>query len=351
MKQHEREYFAYRVRSGLYTFRLNDQLIVIKPLTIEEKFLVEEGAYSYYAEAENDGFLWWDDFSKQLKERGLWSEEKEEKIKGLEKDIERLKVELFQNKNKENLVSQIRKYLKAGKKQLTDINNEKYEFYDHSIEGVVVQKKFVDFIKKSVFVRENGEDKPFETDAVGEENLVKLYSAQCLSEASIRELARTEPWRSIWVLRDTETYDLLFNGKKYELTPDQKNLLMWSRMYDNVYESMECPSDDVIEDDDMLDGWFIIQRKDQEKRRQKSEIDQMTSNSKIGNSDEIFVFADNQKSADKINQSNSFHSQRVKAQRNNVIKQQGQAVDMDFQDQQLKMANQQNEAFKSKFRR
>ena len=36
-------------------------------------------------------------------------------------------------------------------------------------------------------------------------------------------------------------------------------------MYDNVYESHERPNDKIIEDDDCLDGWFIVQRRKHEK--------------------------------------------------------------------------------------
>ena len=127
--------------------------------------------------------------------------------------------------------------------------------------------------------------------------------------------------------------------------------MIWSRMYDNVYESMECPTDDVIEDDDMLDGWFILQRKKREKDKAEQEIQSQTNNQKISQSAEIFVFADNKESAKKINETNSVHSQAVKKQRMAVIQSKGEASDLDFQDQQLKIRTQQNEMYKNKFRR
>jgi hypothetical protein len=122
-------------------------------------------------------------------------------------------------------------------------------------------------------------------------------------------------------------------------------------MYDSVQESMDCPSDDVVNDDDMLDGWFILQKKKRDQEKVQSEIEQSTSNSKISNSDEIFVMAGSQKDADKINDSNTHHVQQIKKQRMAVIKHKGAASDLDFQDQQLKMRQQSNEMFKGKFRR
>ena len=128
-------------------------------------------------------------------------------------------------------------------------------------------------------------------------------------------------------------------------------MIVWSKMYDSVQESMDCPSDDVVGDDDMLDGWFILQKKKRDQEKVQSEIDQSTHNSKIANSDEIFVMADSQKDANKINDSNTHHVQHIKKQRMAVIKQKGTATDLDFQDQQLKMRQQSNEMFKGKFRR
>ena len=61
--------------------------------------------------------------------------------------------------------------------------------------------------------------------------------------------------------------------------------------------------------------------------------------------------AHDREDADKINQSNTFHAQKVKEQRSKLIKQRGSAVDLDFQDQQLRMRQQTNEAYKGKFGR
>ena len=72
-------------------------------------------------------------------------------------------------------------------------------------------------------------------------------------------------------------------------------------MYDNVYESSESPSEEVIDDDDLLDGWFIIQRKKQEKEKLQSEVANMTNNEKITNSEEVYIFTDSAEEAERIN--------------------------------------------------
>ena len=44
-------------------------------------------------------------------------------------------------------------------------------------------------------------------------------------------------------------------------------------MYDNIQESMDCPTEDVINDDDMLDGWFIVQNRKREKDKKEKDVD------------------------------------------------------------------------------
>ena len=171
-----------------------------------------------------------------------------------------------------------------------------------------------------------------------------------LDEGDIRNLARNDPWRSLWMMRESCKFSIFANQDR-DLSIDQKNIIVWSRMYDNIQESMDCPSDDVINDDDMLDGWFVIQRKKQEKDRAESELESRVGNEKISNSEEVFVMAQTQDDANSINRVNTFQSQMVKKERMEVIQSKGQARDLDFKDQQRKMTQKSNEQFKGKFRR
>ena len=351
MKQHEWEYFTSRIRSGIYRLNFENLLLKVRPITLEQSFELQEKALIYYGKIKEEGFLTNDEILEQMKERGLWTQKDEDRIEGLEKDIERLKVELFQNRNKKQLVGQIRKYLKAGKEQHLKMMEKKYALCENSCEGVLYSKKIKDHVSFCCYKETDQGEELYDFKEIPKDSIAQAYNMQMLGETALRELARSDPWKSSWILHDTNTTKLFSNKEGTELTPDQKNLLIWSKMYDNVQESMECPTEDVIEDDDMLDGWFVLQRKQREKDRTTKELEQATNNPKIAQSDEIFVFTDNQESANKINQSNTFHAQHVKKQRDAVINAKGEAQDLDFQDQQVKMRAQQNEMYKNKFRR
>lgn len=65
--------------------------------------------------------------------------------------------------------------------------------------------------------------------------------------------------------------------------------MLWSQTYDNIHESLECPSEDVIDDDDLLDGWFIIQKRKRIRESKEKEIDASTKNEKIKSAQELFI--------------------------------------------------------------
>jgi hypothetical protein len=121
-------------------------------------------------------------------------------------------------------------------------------------------------------------------------------------------------------------------------------------MYDNVQESLECPSDDIIEDDDMLDGWFISQRKKREQEKAEAEVEG-TMNEKVANSSEVYVVAKSEKDHQRIESLNNPHAKMVKKQRMAVIKEKGEASQLDFHDEKLKMRAKQTQQYKEKFRR
>jgi hypothetical protein len=281
-----------------------------------------------------------------MKSRGLWSDEDEEKIEALKRDIEKLKVGIYENRNKDSNREQIRKYIRAAEKQLSEQVDKKHSFTSNTCEGVAMLEKSFDFIKICTYY--GGEKYDFKGLSV--EFVLHLFHDKILSEKQTREVARNDPWRSIWMLRDSNSYKLFANEGR-ELSVDQKNLLVWSRMYDNIQESMDCPDDDVVEDDDLLDGWFIVQRKKRESEKAESDFDNSTKNDKIKNSQEIFMVPSNQKEAEKIEALNNINAKMVKKQRIAVTKQQGGAKASEFPDAKLDMQQKSNQMFKDKFRR
>jgi len=344
MKQHEREYFVSRIRSGKYRIKFGNKALTIKSPTLEDEYFINEAFYECYDKCLLDGVKTQDQTLEWMIKNGMWSEEKDEQIEGIKKDADKLRIKIYENANNSSMKEAARAYLRRAESELSKLNNQKNKYYQNTAEGVSYIAKLTEMLKRCTFIK----DEIYDFGEIPVDRVSSLLLSQFLSDSQTRELARNEPWRSVWALKDSNCFKL-FDNEDRELFQDQKAILVWSRMYDNVQESMDCPSDDIIEDDDALDGWFLVQKEKRDKERTESEVKNM--NSKISNSQEIFIVANSKEDAQRIHNMNSTSAKMTKMQRNQQIKKQGSVDQIKLNDEQLKLRNKSNQEFKKKFGR
>lgn len=341
----EREYFVSRIRSGIYTINFNGKRLKVLQPTLEQELELNEIYLQAYANAIEDGIKSEKEMTAWMIDKGLWSQEEDNKIEQIKKDIDKLKKEIFKSRINTNLCQTIRAYLRAAESSISKLREKKSFYYSNTCEAIATNEKISAFIVKNTFI----DDKLYDFEwGPSMDYVLNNYFSQILAEKTIRYLARTEPWRSFWLLNASNTINL-FNKNDRELSIDQRNILVWSKMYDNVYESMESPPESVVEDDDMLDGWFLIQKEQSEKRKLDNEIDSLMPKNQKG--DEVFLMANSREDVEKIHSMNSSHARTVKQQREKLIEQRGTVNQIDFADEKLRIGNMAREQFKSNFRR
>ena len=107
------------------------------------------------------------------------------------------------------------------------------------------------------------------------------YSYHIASDADIRRLARSGLWRMRWnASRKNRGVKTLFGREMFEVTPDQMHLVYWSQIYDSAFESMEPPSDEIIEDDKLFDRWLDAQAQKRKQERKQSALNKRVSKTK-----------------------------------------------------------------------
>lgn len=344
MKPYEREYFVSRIRSGVTYLKLDKIRVKVLTPTLEDELIANECFLETYEKCVDEDIMTEQQMMNWMLDRGIWSEEKDTKIENIKKDIESFKIRIYQGKDNSNLVLEGKAYLRAAEKALVKLLSEKNEYFNRSCEGLASHAKSLKIFERCCFLGKE----PIDIDTFDITSLFYAYSMESLDETQLRFLARNDPWRLAWITKDH--IPLFANEPGRQLSNEQKGMLIWSNMYDNVQESMNCPTEDVIEDDDMLDGWFIVQRKKQESDRVKADLESRV-NPKIANSDEIWIMAKTPQEAERIHSMNSVHGETVRKQRLETVKQKGRAVDLDFQDRKLDAMNQQRQNFKNKVRR
>lgn len=346
MKHHEREFFIAQLRSGKTKIKYNDLVLYIIPPTFD---IISESCEVYkeaYDQAYVDGIMDEDENYHFMIDHNLWSTEDEEKIKRLQKDIERLKVEIYNARNNEKLKYQIRLYIRAGEKQLNELNYKKNLYYGNTCEGIATSEKTSFIVKNTTYYK----DQLFDFNELSLSYIIDEYHHSFLTEKQCRDLARNEPWKSLWIIREKAQAKLFNNPPNTDLTFNQKNIVVWSQMYDNIQESLDCPPNDVINDDDMLDGWFIIQGKKRDKERADKEFEESVKSDKIKNSGEIFVMASTERDVERVDNMNNLHGQMIKKQRSALIKSKGTVEQQQFADEKLRIRSMETGQFKDKFK-
>jgi hypothetical protein len=114
-------------------------------------------------------------------------------------------------------------------------------------------------------------------------------------------------------------------------------------MYDNVSEHPDCPEEEVINDDDMLDGWMIYQKRKTEENNKEKNATSLTNKHK--NASEIFVVA-NKEDAKEIKQLNSSDSLKKIQQRANIVSKNKEVNEFDLPDVQQSIKLRENTKMK-----
>ena len=118
-------------------------------------------------------------------------------------------------------------------------------------------------------------------------------------------------------------------------------------MYDRIYESVDCPSEEVIEDNDMLDGWLAVQRQKMKTEKRKRETEnQLAVSSKINEAEEVFIPVETADDAKRIAELNDPAAQRVRKQRFNQLKEKGTVKVQEFADMKQKQSMQAAQAYR-----
>lgn len=338
MEYHEREFFISSIRSGKVILYHNGIRLEIRPLTIDQTL---ESNFIYKDAFENsfvDGIMTEYEVQEWMNDNGLWTIDHENKTKSLKNDIEKLKIEIYNNRHERKQREQIRKYLRLAERTLVEHLREKNSYFQNTREGYALSEKVSWIIKNSTYHK----DKLYNFKDISLTYIIDEWQSSILSETIIRELTREEPWKSLWSIRENQGIKLFSNTDNEELTNNQRHILIWSQIYDNIQESMDCPDENVIKDDDMLDGWFILQAQKRKAERLEREIEHEIKNDKIKSSKEVFVVTRDRDNQKRIHDMNDPMARSIKQQRNQLILEKGKVSQSELPDEKFELQMQIN---------
>ncbi len=236
----------------------------------------------------------------------------DEIVKDNELRLENAKVKLFSEyidnkkiKNNKNTISSIRNTLS---KLYNDFQSISFLVLEHFAENAKYE-----FLIKNTLYYYRTDTLVFDQehiDSVFFNNIVQEISKASIDMSMYKKIARNEYWRNYY----TNNKNNLFPYAAIYYSEEQKALLNLSNMYDRIYEHPECPNENIIEDDDALDGWMILQKRQNLKQKKEKGVDNMVSE-KIKNSKEVFFMSGNDKEQTKdiLDLNSSAGLQKIKA--------------------------------------
>ena len=321
----------YRILRGRLRFKRGDLVLFIKEPSQEllyDSFEVYDEAYehSYFR-----GIYVDDEIKQVLVEQKLWTPFDDRDADKIDKDVEELKIRAFRSFYKKKELIGIKRHLRAIEKRLAILRNKKHILDHVTCAGVANYTRWNWIISQSVFY-EDGTMYDWKDLSIAQ--LVAHYEQNVITSTTYRQIARNDPWRSMWA--NGKKQSDVFGKPSVELTKDQLALCSYSGMYDSVYESPDSPDEKIIDDDDCLDGWFIIQRRKYDKDKKEREVDDLIRNPKIAASQEIFLMAGSQEEADNITGLNSDHGKNIIQSRAAALNTEGSIKHADMPD--MKMA-------------
>jgi hypothetical protein len=297
----------YRIINGYFNIRINGHDYKIIYPDNEIKYEAEKLYVSLMQDSRFDTeYLNDAQLEKILIHNNIWSLEQQVKLNGIEKEIDKIKVKLYQNYSRK----ETRKKIKTELKILREYHNELFSSR-HSLDYLTLDF-FATNIKNQYLISQcilnEQNEKVFDSDYYKIDldllkNFIQEIDKHKITPEDLRNICKSDSWKR-YVCQDN-----IFGPSIY-LNDDQTNLLSLQKMYDNVRQHHDSPDEEVIDDPDALDGWFIFQREENKKNKKKNKaLDKVRG--KVGSHDFVYVMTRDMEEAEAIEDMNDFRGKQL----------------------------------------
>jgi hypothetical protein len=336
--------YLSRILSGYYIFFYRGQKYKLIYPNMDIKYEADIYAQEEY---ENNKFNDWisdDMIVDSLVSIGMWSYNGDDNIKNIEKQIEDLKVDLYQNFLNPPKLKSVRRTLNNTKNTYDKLYQIRHSLDSCTVKGYCNVLKNQYLLMHSIYDNSNNlvfnsKDADFQLL----NSLASIIAENTIDLKTFRSIARDDVWKNYWSANN----NYVFDQPTINWTDEQKTLVVLTKMYDNAYQHPECPEEKVINDDDMFDGWMILQRREHEKNKNKNRTEKLLEGKKLGKAGEIFIMANSQEEAQNIYDLNDITSRHIiKERHSTIIGTNNDVSDSQLPDVKRNMVVQSNQQFK-----
>ena len=305
------ENLLYRIINGYYNIYIGDTIykIILPDINIKQNahlvYLKTIDEYKY------DTNYWIMDKGIQnlLNIYNIWNEDLEKLLKENLDNLDSTKIQLYQNYLNRNTRDLLKSSIASLNNTINDLYNKKHYFDYLTLEYYAQNVKNQYLITNMVYNVDNEKIFNYNTfdniDSVFLDKILNEIHRNTIDTISIKKLARHDSWRSYWNI----SKDNVFGGTVKDWTDEQRSLVNFSKVLDSIREHTESPSEDIISDDDALDGWILHQNKKNEQEKTKQYLsDKYGLNKK--NAGEVFMITQDKEERKIINDLNDAQTKK-----------------------------------------
>lgn len=275
-----------------------------------------------------------------LNSMNIWTEEDDEDWDSLPFNLNSLKIELYEKMKLGADGREIKDKIHQLKSKLFYLSEKRSKFDQYTKEGIIEYAYNCFIVKKTTFSRQGRAD----LSLIELNNVLSHLKEQRLGETDLRYLARHSDWRKWWDIKKDRVF-----GR--DISEEQLQLLTYTNMYTCLHKHPDCPPDRIIEDDDALDGWFLLTDKNRELEQKNKKYQSRVSKHIKSEASDVFLFpqpdlgeVDIRRFATEVDDMNTGTSKLKKKKR---LKQVSKAdvIGYQFHDVELDIQNQKRERF------
>lgn len=313
----EREYHVARIVAGSVRFRHDGRTYVVGQPSRDARLVAAEVRREAWEDSALQGALTEAEALERLRQRGLWTEDEGRELDGIGELIDDQRVAVYENRFRSELRQKARKLLRDLKSRRDFLDGKRAVLW-HATREAAAAAAAARFLFGAALVLESGQPYWNRPEAAWKapdgllETLMASAASLRLAEPEIRELARTDPWRGLWAVREYAGRGL-FGCAAVDMSDEQRALVRWTSTYDSLRDQDGAPPEEEMDDDDVVDGFLVALR-----RRQKS-----SSPTREAKGEEQFILVDNASDAARVLKMNNAAALNTIAERSSAIKQGG----------------------------
>jgi len=333
------EILVHRILSGKQVFSHNNNTYELRKPSLSLKMRADLVYTSAYEDNIYSDFILMEDIDYLLIETNIISRDHKKILTKMEKSLDNQKISLYKSYYDTLQRNKIKQKIKNTRQDIDKFYQEQHSLDYLTLEHYCDNIKNEFIITHSLYHYESDRlvfnfDTPIAFNLFN--SIMAIVSQNVIDVSTYKAVARSDYWRNYWNNNKTNILD----EPVKEWSEEQKSLINISCMYDKIQEHPESPKDDIVADDDALDGWMLLQRQENEKQKKEKGVDNMLSG-KIKDSSEVFLMAGNREQAQDIFALNSEQGlQTIQQKMSMVTSSDGPIRDAQLPDVKARIINQ-----------